>query len=248
MIFLVLCGEQSSDIFMNPVSLKPTRMEPPSLFYFVCLKEQCHATYPLLSNSAKNWSFPFIWGPHFHELWKLQQLELGGWELKYQIMFNLNSKIVQLQRWYCFDWHWKSWCFCSLGSFGLLSLLTNGRLFSCVFENLFLWMNKSVSLFHSNSFTTSHTIPCFLLFSPTGVRIRLFNLTIKLISCILYVIRACRDTDPENAGWWEIHFVNSYTYLSPQNCCSLVPKLHSYYPLLLPTRLKLNPLQRSNRV
>ena len=36
-----------------------------------------------------------------------------------------------------------------------------------------------------------------------GLRIRIFNLFIKLLSCVLYIVRASLDTPDTDTFWWE---------------------------------------------
>lgn len=41
------------------------------------------------------------------------------------------------------------------------------------------------------------------LVSPlTGLRIRLFNFSLKLLTCLLYIVRVLLDNPDQGIGWW----------------------------------------------
>lgn len=52
-----------------------------------------------------------------------------------------------------------------------------------------------------------HRVPrvCFLahavLPSAAGLRIRLFNFSLKLLTCLLYIVRVLLDNPEEGIGW-----------------------------------------------
>lgn len=37
---------------------------------------------------------------------------------------------------------------------------------------------------------------------PTGLRIRLFNFSLKLLTCLLYIVRVLLDDPALGIGWW----------------------------------------------
>lgn len=37
---------------------------------------------------------------------------------------------------------------------------------------------------------------------PTGLRIRLFNFSLKLLTCLLYIVRVLLDNPAQGIGWW----------------------------------------------
>lgn len=37
--------------------------------------------------------------------------------------------------------------------------------------------------------------------SATGLRIRLFNFSLKLLTCLLYIVRVLLDSPEEGIGW-----------------------------------------------
>lgn len=37
---------------------------------------------------------------------------------------------------------------------------------------------------------------------PTGLRIRLFNFSLKLLTCLLYIVRVLLDNPDQGIGWW----------------------------------------------
>jgi hypothetical protein len=41
--------------------------------------------------------------------------------------------------------------------------------------------------------------------TPTGLRIRLFNFSLKLLTCLLYIVRVLLDNPDMGIGWWVIH-------------------------------------------
>ncbi|XP_071820136.1 potassium channel subfamily T member 2-like isoform X3 [Apostichopus japonicus] len=59
----------------------------------------------------------------------------------------------------------------------------------------------------------------FIKNQRSSVRIRLFNFTIKLISCALYVVRACLDTNPRNANCYGCNEQDGFVEPSNTTCC-----------------------------
>ena len=39
-----------------------------------------------------------------------------------------------------------------------------------------------------------------VLFAPLGIRWQIFRFTLKIVSCVLYVVRSIQDTEPDLAG------------------------------------------------
>ena len=50
---------------------------------------------------------------------------------------------------------------------------------------------------------------------PTGLRIRLFNFSLKLLTCLLYIVRVLLDDPALGIGWW----VTCGPGAGPSWCC-----------------------------